>query len=453
MTEDVPEVVETISEESESLSETVADLQEFRDVITEHQQRVENMTAMEQDSFYESVNHVRERVETATAPAELLRFEDEIEAAVRSPLKREARESLSAFLELICADLEADVRRQTFEKLEEKIPAELERTADSYQSLADELADYEPVHEALASELEAQPSMLQAPTNDIEPAALQLITRHETLRRLEDALTDAAGRWVPAMDLTGDDRFYTDAVDDVDVTAVENCIHDVERSLGLLDDHDVVVRDLLRDRIETALETGEVDRLLTTVESIDDDLVSVADAVTDVGEFVANLEDASASPESFRSDVKKVRSTFEEVQNSELETFDAVEQGLEQAQRWKRELVDRLYDQLKAELDLCTELAGTDGADPPIVSDLTLSPLTRDEVKANPSTALADYESLYEHLTSSLETVSGTFDEREMIETWRSLTAGQTVELTAANRETVLALAEHVSLEVTLGDG
>jgi hypothetical protein len=453
MTEDVPEVVETISAESESLSETVDDLQEFQDVIAEHQQRVENMTATEQDSFYESVNHVRERVKTAAAPAELLRFEEDIEAAVRSPLKREAQESLSAFLELVGVDLEADVRRQTFEKLEAKIPAELERTADSYRSLTDELANHEPVHDALEAELEAQPSMLQAPTNDVEPAVLQLIARHETLQRLEDALTDGAGRWVPAMDLTGDDRFYTDAVDDVDVAAVENRIHDVELLLGSLDDHHVDVRDLVRGRLEDALETGQVDRVLSTVESIDDDLVSLADAVRDVGEFVANIEDASALPEPFKSDVKGVRSTFEELQNSELETFDAVEQGLEQAQCWKGELVDRLYDQLRAEIELCTELAGTDGADPPVVSDLTLSPLTRDEVEANPATALADYESLYKHLTSSLETASGTFDERKMIETWRSLTTGQTVELTAANRETVLTLAEHVSLKISLGDG
>ncbi|WP_226483087.1 hypothetical protein [Natrinema amylolyticum] len=451
MTENTPAIVEDVSDQADSLSDTLERLSEFRETVTTYQERVENMGENEQDAFYQSANLLRNEAEKATTPEELLALEDDIEEAVRSPLQQVAEESLEALLDLIQPNISEEVRSQTFEKLESKIPLELDRARTAYLEIYKTVDGFsETLKNVLAAIIENDYSLLQSPEQDLKPTIKQLETRRDTLKSLETVF-EGSGDWRPSLDFVNIQEFYSNRSTEIEISEVENKIESITTSVNTIEDGGIPVGDIVSEKLKSWYETGDLDQLVSILRDIDDGISSTADSYEDVTESMEELEDYDLDGGMFQTELDELQSMYTQLELHSYSSVGDLEDSIEELSIQIGQFHTQLHQRLKAQVELVDKLDVEESESPPEVhlgtEDSALLPM---DVKDNPAQALDDCSALHEWITTHLKADSETVNQDQLITIWQSISGGDEVQVTEENRETILTLADRLPLSVVL---
>jgi hypothetical protein len=447
-----PAILETVTERSRALAETARELREFEATIGEYQDRLDNMSASEREMFYQSTASIQSDVAGATDPETILETRESLEDAVRSPLQQVARESLTALLDRLQVSLSDQERDGTLERLEAKVPAELEAVTETYQRLYARIDDFDTVLVSLLAEVvEKRPSILLTPDREFTPLVDGLEDRHETLLSL-DALFAECG-WAPALEFAGVRRFYDEDADDIDLAAIRSDIEEMSTALGTLHDHGIEIQAVLEADVTDTYENGDIDDLVDTLADINQTVTATADTCTTVVEFMATLETDTQSAAVFESALADLRESYETLQTHDYSTLEYTAQSVEDVADDIDSFIELLHGRLQAQRDLVDELdldASASSSRPE--SRLEDTPLLPSHVRDRPDEALHEYADRHEWLTSRLETDADAVDQNQLLEVWQSLTEGNEVPLTPENEDTILALADRLSVSVVMSN-
>lgn len=449
MTDDTPELVQDIREEKNSISDTLDALKEFRDSISEYSKHIENMDANERKAFYQSADQLREQATNATTPEELLALEDDVEQAVRSPLEQVAEESLEELLRLIQPDLSDDVRSQTFEKLESKIPAELDKVTAAYQDIYQRVDDFpEILREVLALTIEETPSVLQTPEQDLKPTVESLKYRYETLTGLETTFKEQAD-WLPDFELANVERFYSDVEKEIDESVIKNKLATIVDAVETLTDDGIQVEGIIQDELESWYGTGDISRLLPTLREIEHSSTEVAEKYKEVDGKISKLGIDSTAV--FDSELDELHATYTQLGLHDYSSLENLEGSLDEVDEQIEDLINDIHKRLKAQKNLVEQLDAPEEESPPQVHlGPEGSPLLPMHVADNPSQALKDCNAFHEWITTHLAADTDDIDQDDMLEVWQSLSGGGEVRLTEENQKTIMALANRLPLSVVL---
>lgn len=448
--DDRPAIVETVTERSRTLAETERELREFKATVDEHQDRLDNMSASEREMFYQSTASIRTDIAGATDPEPILEARRPLADAVRSPLQQVARESFTALLDRLQVSLSDQKREQTYERLEAKVPAELEAVTGTYQRLYARIDDFDTVLVGLLADVvEKRPSILLAPEREFTPLVGRLEDRHETLLSLETLFSESD--WAPALEFAGVERFYDEDVDGIDLTAVRSDIEEIAAGLVTLRDHGIELQTVLEEDVTDTYESGAIDELVDTLTDISRTVTATADTCTIVAEFMTTLETETQSAAVFESALADLRESHETLQTHDYSTLEYTTQSVADVADDVDSFVQLLHGRLQAQRELIDELdlaAGASTSRPaPRLED---TPLLPSHVRDRPAAALAEYADRHEWLTSRLEADADSIDQDQLLEIWQSLTEGDEVPLTPENEDTILALADRLSVSVVI---
>ncbi len=451
MTENTPAIVEEVSDQAGSLSETLEQLSEFRETVTNYQKRVERMEKNEQEAFYQSVRPLYSEAEDVTTPEEILALEDDIEEAVRSPLQQVAKESLEALLDLINPDISEEVRSQTFEKLKSKIPVELDKARTAYLEIYDMVNEFpESLKNILSTLIENNYSMLQSPERELKPTIEQLKTRQNTLTSLEKTF-NKSGEWVPSLKFTSVDDFYADQSIEIDVSKIKTKLENITASVEIIEDGGIPIGNVVSESLEEWYKGGNLGELLPTLREINDQISSAANNYDNVTESTAELESYDVSDGLFQSELDDIQSKYTQLELQDYSSVRDLEESIAELSDQINEFHTQLHQRLKAQTELVDKLDVEGEESPPKISLGTEnSALLPTHVKDNPTQALNDSTALHEWITTHLKADSETVNQDQLITIWQSLSGGDEVQLGEENRETILTLADRLPLSVVL---
>ena len=450
MTNTPPPIVDTISKLSSDLADTRAELQDLVTAVDDYQDRVENLSAAEQELFYESVADLRDRVASASEPADLLSMREELNEAIRSPFQQIARDSLVALLEQLQPGLSESERAQTFDALEAKIPAELETVTEAYRQLTSQISDFDPVLvELLAAEIEAEPSVLQRPQNELVPLADRLEIRHEALAEMEAIFVGSD--WAPVPELTNHEAYYRDNPSDIDHVAVESYLSMISESANILERHGIDLLAVLQETVHETAATEDVTDLIDALEDVSQTVSTAADSVTNISEFMAGLESADCTPEAFETDIEELQASHRALQEHDYAMVDYLVQRLNDLSEDIDTFVTRLHRRLQAQSELIEELDLSNSERTLPELHFQLHPAST-AVRSNPDAALADCATLRTWLNSKLDTDQDEVEQTQLVELWQPLAEGEAIQLTDENQDAVLALANRLPLQVSLNN-
>lgn len=440
-----PALVEEVNARSQDLSETLQALRELSAAVDEYRTRVENMDENEAALFYRSVVDLRDEIASATGPDGLLSKRSELEEAVRSPLRQAASDAMADLLSLVDADLDDEVRTRTFDTVARKPPAELERAATSYRRLVARLDDADPVlRAALAERITARPEILQSPDDDLEPAVERLESRQQTLAELDSILAD--GDWTPKLDCAGTRRFYGANGDAVDPASVRADVDEIGAAVETLRANDIDVGAVLRDEIEDRHDDAGLAGVCDAIETYGRKLPAIAETYTNVAEFVRALDSVESA--SMRAEVESLQDSGRAVREYDYATPGDLERSVEEVADERDQFVAALHQRLRAQRAFADEIGIAASAQSP--ERLEAEPIRPSHVESDPAAALREYSDRQDRLTDHFDGEAEAVDHEQLVDIWGTLTDGGSVALTDENRESVLALADRLSLSVTL---
>jgi len=447
-----PAIVETVTERSRTLAETERELRAFKATVDEYQDRLDNMSASERELFYQSTTSIQTDVAGATDPETILATREPLDDAVRSPLQQVARESFTALLGRLQVSLSDQERNQTLERLEAKIPAELEAVTETYQRLYARIDDFDTVLVSLlAAVVEKRPSILLTPGREFTPLVDRLDDRHETLLSLDSLFAERD--WAPALEFAGVERFYDEDADDIDLAAVRNDLEQTSSALETLCDYGIGIRAVLQEDVTDTYENETIDELVATLADISQTVTATAETATTVAEFMATVETDTQSAAVFESALADLWESYETLQTHDYSTLEYTAQSVEDVADDIDSFVELLHGRLQAQRELVDELdldANASSSRPaPRLED---TPLLPSHVGDCPVEALDEYAARHEWLTERLETDANAVDQNQLLELWQSLTEGDEVPLTPENEDTILALADRLSVSVVLSN-
>ena len=96
-------VAEEIGEVAGSLESQQQELDEFESFLDEAAERISNLETSKRQAFYESIDDLRSEVTKVETAENLLALREEIEEAIKSPLKEAALEAFHEFISAIDA--------------------------------------------------------------------------------------------------------------------------------------------------------------------------------------------------------------------------------------------------------------------------------------------------------------------------------------------------------------
>jgi hypothetical protein len=452
MTDTRPAILETVTERSRTLSETLRELRAFKTTVEEYQDRVDNMSTNERELFYQSTTSIQTDVIETSDPETLLETRETLEEAVRSPLQQVARESFTALLGQLQVALSDQERDQALDRLESKIPAELESITETYQNLYTRIDDFDTVLLGLLGEVvEERPSIMLSPEHEFTPIVDRLEARHETLKELETILAESD--WAPTLEFADAKQFYDRDAGDIDLSAVRSDVDAIATALTTLRENGIEIQLVLEEELTDAYESGNIDEFVDTLENARQTVAATADTHTTVVEFMDPLEADAQSPERFESVLADLRASYETLQTHDYSTLEYTAQSVEDMTNDIDRFIELLHGSLQAQRELVDELdlAANASASRP-EPRFEESPLLPSHVRDRPTEALEEYADRHEWLTSHLETDVESVDQEQVLEIWQSLTGGEEVPLTPDNQDTVLALADRLPVSVVLSN-
>ena len=449
MTDGTPDLVQDVRERQESLSDTIDSLGKFRDSISEYREHIESMDANEQQAFYQSASQLRDQVEEAATPDDILSLEDNVEQAIRSPLEQVAKESLEELLNLINPDLSDDIRSQTFEKLESKLPADLDQVAAIYQEVYQIVDGFsKSLSEVLALQIEEVPSVLQTPEQDLKPTVESLESRYEKLSALETSFKQEAD-WLPAFEFADAERFYSNLETQVDESAIETNLAAVVDAVETLTENGIQVKKVITTRLESWYETGDLSQFLPTLRDIKDKSATVAGKYEHINDKISKFDTESGGI--FEAQLDELHTSHTQLELHHYTSLEKLEESLDDVSEQIDNLTNAIHKRLKAQKDLIDQLDVPEKESPPQVHLGTEgSPLLPLHVSDNPGQALKNCDAYHGWITTHLAANTDAVDQEDMLDIWQSLSSGSEVRLTEDNQETILTLADRLSLSVVL---
>jgi hypothetical protein len=452
MTDTRPDVLGTVTDRSQSLSETVCELREYKSTVEEYRNRVDNMSSNEREMFDRSTASMRVALTESADPETILETRDTLEEAVRSPLQTVARESLVALLGRLPVSLGEREREQVLDGLESKLPAELETVTETYQQLYARIDGFDAVVPGLLAEVVAErPSILLTPAEEFAPIVDSLEASHERLLALETVFAESD--WAPTLEFAGVERFYADDGLGVDLQSIRSDVEDISTALATLRDHGIEIKAALVDDVTDTYEAGAVGDLVDALDGIARTVTAAADTCTTVADFVAELEATAHSSGAFESELTDLLESYESVRTHDYSTLEYAAQSVESVAEDVDSFVEVLHRRLRTQQELVAELDPAEPEAPgPPEPRLEQRPLLPTHVRDEPVDALAEFADRQEWLTSHLETSVESVDQEQVLETMQSLTQGEAVPLTPENRDRIMALADRLSISVVLTD-
>jgi predicted transcriptional regulator len=450
MTDGLPDIVETVSDESVRLEKTLRDLRELNTAVESYQDRVESMDETERELFYQGVESIRTEIAETTDPAALLALQEAVEETVRSPLQQVARESLTALLGRLQPDLDEDARTQVYEQLEAKVPEDLQAATDAYQDLYARVGDFDSVLVTLvAAVVESQPSILVVPRQELLPVVEDLETRHATLESLEAEFGGID--CVPSLEFTGVERFYDDGPDDIDVASIRADLEHAESALETLKSHGIDVRDVVKTDVSEVYDEAPLSELVQTISDTRQTVTTAAETYGTVVQFMTTLGNYDHTEGPFDSEVDDLHKAYSSLQEHDYATVEYLSQSVDEMTDRIDQFAQTVSELLEAQHELVEELAGSEAttASTP-ESRFQTSPLRQRQIRNDPVDALTEYAELHDWLRSELDADLKSVDQESLFDLWQSLTKGNKVEITEDNQDAVLALANRLSVSVIL---
>lgn len=450
MSTDPPSLITEINSTADALNETIDALEDYTADIDEYHSRVEGMSADEREMFYQSVDDIREKVADATEPDEILATADEVESAVRSPLRQLAAELLDDFVTSVDPSLEADARSQVVNSIKAKPPVELEQITSAYRSVVRRVADFEAVQlSVLASAIETDPALLEKPTSELEPRIDRIEGRGETLAAVSTLFETKS--WTPTLELMHDERFYGPTADAIEATAIESDLDAIDEGLVQLAATDIQITDVVAADIAEAADSGDAAELARRVSEIEATVTEAATTCVEVVEFMSTLDGFDTDECIYAAEIDALRQKVEELRTHEYSSLGYAEQTVADTNDAIESLVDTVTSRLNAQQDLVAELdVPADVAAPTTTLQERQAPLQSASVRTNPVAALEDCATLRSWITAQLDRELDAGEHDQLLELWQRLTNGDPVKLTAKNRETILALADRLPLHVSM---
>jgi len=451
MTESKPELVEKVEERADEVSKKVEELGYFRESIEDYEESVNEMEDDEREAFYESASQVRDRAADADSPEELLELEEDIREAVRSPLKQVVEGSLEEFLALVQPELTEEDREHNIEQVKSKQPEKLTEAADTYQELCETVEGMsETPRNVLRSVIEEKPVVLQTPEQSLEQTTDNIESWYETLEELESLFNDR-GDWAPEFSFTEVEDFYTDELDDLDVSGVEYNLNEISSSIDGIDEG-VGVEELIRSELESWYETEEMSELLSKLKDIENDVSSATEKYREISNKINEIGGYDSSGGVFEEEIDDLQTSYNQLELQEYSSLDDLTSKLEGLDEQVDDFVGQLHGRLKAQQDMAEELDVPE--EPPEVNVFKEGqPPIKMFVENDLSQALEDCGELSDWVIDHLESGTWDIDREQMIDVWDSLTTDGSIEITDENRECILALSNSLSLKVVLRDG
>lgn len=452
MSNESADLVGDIREVAETLEGQKAELTSFRDSVQEYIDQVDEMDSNERTAFYENAEQLLARVETADQVDELLELEEEVKEAIRSPLRQIALEAFEEFLSIVDPDIRKDSQNEIEEKISDQIAADLESTADGYQALNERTSEL-PSHlkELVATFIEENTSSLQNPEGEIAPWVDRLEKRHKLLQEV-DSLFKEAGTWAPETEFAKVDAPY--GIDSLSISpdTISTRVDGIDSVVDDLVDSGLDIREIITDQIRGEIDESKISRLDISLRDIETSLTTTSDKYEYVSSQIDAMEQFGLNAGLFEEEMDDLAGRHSQLKHQHFPSLDEIRATVVDLEGDVEEFVSAVHNRLKAQQDMNEVLEGGDEAAPPVyVGNDDKHTLFRSDVEDDLSTALEDCKAQSEWIRDHLDTSEGPIDEDEMLDIWIALGEGYKVELTEENQDAILALNEHLSLNVVLG--
>jgi uncharacterized protein YoxC len=447
-------VAEEISEVANSLENQQEELEEFELFLNEAEDRISSLDPNKRQAFYESVDDLRSEIADVETVASLLALREEIEEAIKSPLKEAALDAFDEFINEIEVDIgkgdEADLR----DSIRNSVQSELEDMAKTYHSLSSQVADYPPyLKHIIAHRIESQPSSIINERAELSADIEKLRERHENLDTIQSRL-DQVTFWAPSGDLTEQEKFYEDLDYSLSVDPIQNNISVIDAKVEDLEDAGLSIADPVQNKFEEDLKNGNVTGLSRVIESLRDDINSISHVFDEVQTYATALESFGRDRDMFGPQIDELLAETEQLTINKYRSVSAVREEIAQLQSEYEDFLDSVGDRLRAQREMVEELSAEfedrnlPSVPETISSEESLFNSVVHEYPLDALEACVTYDSWVEERFGEIE---GSFETERAMEIWGQLYEGESVSLTKENENEILALANRFTLSVGLG--
>lgn len=447
-------VAEEIDEVAESLENQQQELEEFESFLNEARDRITNLDPNKREAFYESVDDLRSEINEVETVASLLALREEIEEAIKSPLKEAALDAFDEFITEIDIELDDGDKSDLRNSIRNSVQSELEDMAETYQTLSSQVADYAPrLKNIIAHRIEAQPSSVINDRAELSVDIEKLHERHENLDAIQSHL-DQVASWAPSGDLTGQDKFYEHLDYSLSVDSVQNNISVIDAKIEDLEDAGLSIANPVQNRFEEDLDTVSVSGLSDIVEELRDDVNSLSHAFDEVQTYATALDSFGRDRDMFGPEIDELLAETEQLTINKYQSVSAVRDEIAQLRTEYEDFLDSVGDRLRAQREMVEELSGEfEDRERPSVPETISSEesLFNSVVRDHPLGALEACVTYDSWVEDAFDAIEGSFETERAMEIWGQLYEGDPVRMTEENKDEVLALANRFTLSVVLG--
>lgn len=447
-------VAKEIGEVAGSLESQQQELDEFESFLDEAAERISNLETNKRQAFYESIDDLRsETTEVETAEA-LLALREEIEEAIKSPLKEAALEAFHEFIAAIDVELDKSDESDLRDSIRNSVQSELEDMAETYQALSSQVADY-PLHlkHIIARRIETQPSRVINDRSELSADIEKLHERHENLSTIQSKLNEMAS-WTPSVGFTEQDKFYDQLDYTLPVDSIQDSILIIDAKVKDLEDSRLYISDPVQNRFEEDLKSKSVTGLSRIIEQLHDDVNSLSHAFDEVQAYAAALESFGRDRGMFESQINELLVGAEQLTINKYQNISALQQEIAQLQTEYENFFESVGDRLRAQREMVEEL-NTEFEDrelPSVPETISIKEnLFNSVVHENPYDALEACIAYDLWVEDGFDAIEGTFETKRAMEIWERLYEGDRVSLTEKNEAEIRALANRFTLSVVLG--
>jgi hypothetical protein len=216
-----------------------------------------------------------------------------------------------------------------------------------------------------------------------------------------------------------------------------------------LTENGIQVEEVITTRLESWYETGDLSQLLTTLRDIKNKSATVAGKYEDINDKISKFDTDSGGV--FESELDELHTSHTQLELHDYTSLENLEESLDDVSEQIDDLTDAIHKRLKAQKALIEQLDVPEEESPPQVHLGTEgSPLLPMHISDNPGQALKDCDAYHGWITTHLAASTDAVDQEDMLDIWQSLSSGSEVRLTEDNQETILTLADRLSLSVVL---
>jgi hypothetical protein len=447
-------VAEEIGEVAGSLESQQQELDEFESFLDEAAERISSLETSKRQAFYESIDDLRSEVTKVETAENLLALREEIEEAIKSPLKEAALEAFHEFISAIDAELNKSDESDLHDSIRNSVQSDLEDMAETYQALSLQVSDYPlQLKRIIAQRIETQPSRVINDRSELSADVKKLYERHENLSTIQSKFNEMSS-WTPSAEFTEQDKFYDQLDYTLPVDSIQDSILIIDAKVKDLEDSHLYISDPVQNRFEEDLKTESVTGLSCIIEQLHDDVNSLSHTFDEVQAYTTALELFSRDQDMFESQIDDLLVGSEQLTTNKYQSILALQQEISQLRTDYEDFLESVGDRLRAQREMVEELnTEFEDREPPSVPE-TISfkeNLFNSVVHENPYDSLEACVAYDLWVKDGFDAIEGTFETKRAMEIWERLYEGDRVSLTEKNEAEIRALANRFTLSVVLG--